>query len=156
MTKLNPTGSALVYSTFLGPSAQAFGIAVDTSGNAYVTGFTFANFPTTVDRLQAFGRGSEEVFVANLNTNGSSALLYSTFLGGSSSDRGFRIALDRHRNAYVTGVTASTNFPTTSGAFQTTSGSGSSFAAKIATLDNCDPNDQGDCDAAKDESQPDN
>jgi len=133
--KLNPTGSALVYSTFLGGSDadEATGIAVDADGNAYVTGTTNStNFPTTAGAFQpgineglcqAPNTGKmiqcSDVFVTKLDATGS-ALIYSTFLGGSSPDYGRGIAVDAAGNAYVTGGTDSTNFPTTPGAFQTT------------------------------------
>jgi len=130
VTKLNATGSALVYSTYLGGSATeggAIGIAVDSLGNAYVTGgTTSADFPTTAGAFQAALRGGSDAFVAKLNATGS-ALLYSTYLGGSGAEGGFfRIALDTVGNAYVAGHTDSADFPTTPGAFQTT------FAGNVA------------------------
>jgi len=129
VTKLNPTGSALVYSTFLGGSNDdlGFGIAIDTAGNAYVTGFTRStDFPTTTGAYQTvYAGGLDDGFVTELNPTGT-ALVYSTFLGGSGDDEPCCIVLDAANNAYVTGFTASTNFPTTTGAFQTTYGGGSS------------------------------
>ena len=122
VTKLNPTGSALVYSTFLGGSGEdfGFGIAVDTAGSAYVTGQTFsANFPTTVGAFDTTFDGNIDAFVTKLNPAGS-ALVYSTLLGGSSSDFGRGLAVDISGSAYVTGATFSPNFPTTVGAFDTT------------------------------------
>jgi hypothetical protein len=114
VAKLNPSGSALVYSTYLGGSGGEFGlgIAVDSSGNAYVTGYTAAtNFPTA-NPLQAFsGGGFTDAFVSKLNPGGS-ALVYSTYLGGSDSDYGQGIAVDSAGNAYVAGYTESPNFPT--------------------------------------------
>jgi hypothetical protein len=118
VAKLNLAGSALVYSTFLGGSSgdTGSGIAVDSAGNAYVTGQTFStNFPT-VNPLQATNKatpntGNPTAFVAKLNSTGS-ALIYSTYLGGSSVDMGYGIAADSSGNAYVTGVTGSTDFPT--------------------------------------------
>jgi Bacterial Ig-like domain (group 1)/Beta-propeller repeat len=124
VTKLNPSGSVpLVYSTFLGGMDvdQGNGIAVDTSGSAYVTGFTRSpNFPTTVDAFDTTPNGDFDVFVTKLNPSGSLPLVYSTFLGGSSLDFGFSIALDTLGSAYITGDTTSPNFPTTVGAFDTT------------------------------------
>jgi hypothetical protein len=126
VTKLNPLGSApLVYSTFLGGSSgdQGRGIAVDGSGNAYVTGFTGStNFPTTLGAFQTSYGGNGDAFVTKLNPAGSAPLVYSTYLGGSNEDVGGGIAVDSSGNAYVTGYTFSTNFPTTSNAFQPTSG----------------------------------
>ena len=114
VTKLNPNGSALVYSTYLGGSGIEGGtaIAIDSGGAVYVTGFTSSNdFPTTFPLQQTFGGGGFDGFVAKVNSSGS-ALEASTYLGGSDIDSAFGIALDSARNAYVMGVTASTNFPT--------------------------------------------
>jgi hypothetical protein len=112
VAKLNPTGSALVYSTYLGGSGGDYGsgIAVDGSGNAYVTGGTTStNFPT-MNPLQPVCGGDYDAFVAKLNSTGS-ALVYSTYLGGSGEDYGSGIAVDSSGNAYVTGGTGSVNFP---------------------------------------------
>src|SRR5205814_8754446 len=121
VTKLNPTGSALVYSTYLGGSSSdaGSGIAVDAAGNAYVTGGTGStDFPTTIGAFQTTkGGGFRDAFVTKLNPTGS-ALVYSTYLGGSGDDYGYGIALDALGNAYVTGGTGSTDFPTTPGAIQ--------------------------------------
>ncbi|TMG74464.1 MAG: hypothetical protein E6H75_11965, partial [Betaproteobacteria bacterium] len=129
VTKLNPDGSALVYSTYLGGSNggngtggadtnEGAGIAVDADGNAYVTGFTGANdFPTTPGAFQSAFAGGWDAFVTKLNPTGS-ALVYSTYLGGSFLDGGSGIAVDSNGNTYVTGETQSSNFPTTVGAFQ--------------------------------------
>jgi hypothetical protein len=127
VTKLDPTGSSLVFSTYLGGSSsdQANGIAVDTAGNAYVTGQTqSSNFPTSAGALQSASGGCSsyypyqcDAFVAKLDSTGT-ALVFSTYLGGSSDDSGMGIAVDADGNAYVTGYTTSPNFPTTAGAFQ--------------------------------------
>jgi hypothetical protein len=125
VSKLNAVGSALLYSTYLGGNSDdhAFGgIAIDTSGNAYVTGSTFSNnFPTTSGAFQTTFSGSGDAFVSKLNASGS-ALLVSTYLGGTGGDVGRSIAVDPSGNAYVTGFTDSSNFPTTEAAFQTTFG----------------------------------
>ena len=121
VAKLNPTGTGLVYSTFLGGSNadNGWGIAVDSSGNAYVTGSTQStNFPTTAGAFQTVIGGSGNAFVSKLNPTGTS-LVYSTYLGGDTDDFSQGIAVDSSGNAYVTGTTSSTNFPTTAGAFQT-------------------------------------
>ncbi len=144
VAKLNASGTALVYSSYLGGSGccagsggdTGFGIAVDGSGNAYVTGITQStNFPTTVGAFQTMlgGSGVENAFVAKLNPTGA-ALMYSTYLGGNNSDGAFAIGIDSSGNAYVTGATASSNFPTTSGAFQTTLGSIGTFDAFVTKL----------------------
>jgi hypothetical protein len=127
VSKLNPTGSALVYSTYLGGSDTDVGqgIAIDGSGNAYAMGITnSANFPTTARAFQTtFGGGSGigDAFVSKLNAGGS-GLVYSTYLGGSNQDFGAGIAVDNSGNAFITGSTLSADFPTTSGADQTTYG----------------------------------
>jgi hypothetical protein len=125
VAKLNPTGSALVYSTYLGGSGNELGgdIAVDSAGSAYVTGSTgSSNFPTTLGAFQpAFGGGGSDAFVAKLNPSGS-AFVYSTYLGGSGSENTLfhgGIAVDSAGNVYVTSNTDSSNFPTTPGAFLT-------------------------------------
>ena len=138
VTKLNPLGTApLVYSTFLGGSAidQGAGIAVDLAGSAHVTGFTRSgNFPTTPDAVQPSSGGNEDAFVTKLNPTGS-GLASSTFLGGSGADFGLGIVVDLADSAYVTGNTASIDFPTTTGVFQTTlKGGADAFVAKIATV----------------------
>jgi hypothetical protein len=133
-TKLNPnnTGPAdLVYSTYLGgASAEATGtvgrgIAVDSLGNAYLTGFTFSDqFPTTPDAIQPndpSGPTIEDAFYTKLQplSMGSADLVFSTYLGASSgSSTGNGIALDPSNAVYITGDTFATNFPTTPGAFQ--------------------------------------
>jgi len=132
VAKLNPLGSALVYSTYLGGSGNdsGSGIAVDSSGNAYVTGDTSStNFPTA-SPLQATLEGTQDAFVAKLNAAGS-ALVYSTYVGGSGSDVGRRIAVDSSGNAYITGYTASTNFPTASPLQGTYGGGDDAFVAKL-------------------------
>jgi hypothetical protein len=136
VTKLNPTGTALVYSTYLGGAGddRGSGIAVDAAGNAYVTGYTSsANFPITAGALQTSFGGNYDAFVTKLNPTGT-ALVYSTYLGGTGLDLDYGIAVDAAGNAYVTGYTFSTNFPTTAGAVQRTIGGGSygdAFVAKF-------------------------
>ena len=120
VTKLNSTGTALVYSTFLGGSGfdTATEIALDAAGNAYVTGQADAGFPVTPGAFQTSFNGVNDAFVTKLNSTGT-ALVYSTFLGGSATEFGAGIAVNEAGNAYVTGVSNSSNFPTTPGAFQT-------------------------------------
>ena len=103
----------LSYSTYFGPSADALAIAVDASGNAYITGrATSGIFPTTPGSLKPNSSSDiPDAFVTKLNPTGS-ALVYSTFLGGNGQDVGNSIAVDASGNAYVTGNTDSPNFPT--------------------------------------------
>lgn len=126
VTKLSSDGSSLVYSTFLGGTGYdgARGIAIDSSGYAYVTGFTQSSaFPTTAGAAQTALNGTEDAFVAKLNADGS-GLVYSTLLGGSGNDASSGIAVGSNGNAYITGYTQSTDFPTTTGAIQTANGTG--------------------------------
>jgi len=114
IARLNPAGSALLYSTFLGgggeESAVAHGIAVDAAGNMYVTGLTNStSFPTRNPAQAAYG-GNQDAYVAKLNASGS-ALIYSTYLGGNGEDIGRGIAVDAAGNAYVTGLAGSPDFP---------------------------------------------
>jgi hypothetical protein len=132
VTKMNSSGTALVYSTYLGGSSTGNGdlvaaVAADSSDNAYVTGQTFSStFHTTAGAFQttcgSCTGGNSNAFVTVINPGGS-AYVYSTFLGGSGLDVGDGIAVDSAQSAYVTGATESSNFPTTSGAWQTTFGS---------------------------------
>ena len=121
VAEINSTGTSLVYSTFLGGSGndQGNGIAVDTGGNAYVTGDTLsAGFPTTSGVYQTTLGGNDDAFITKVGAGGAS-WVYSTYLGGNYYDYGFAIAVDGGGNAYVTGEAESTNFPTTAGAPQT-------------------------------------
>jgi len=146
VTKLDPAGSALVYSTYLGNGAQGRGIAVDGGGNAYVTGLTdSADFPTTAGAYQVTYGGRQagsggDAFVTKLDPTGS-ALVYSTYLGGNGSDWGYGIAVDAAGNAYVTGITSWITFPTTPDAFQPhfSSGGGSSVNRTDGFFTKLDP-----------------
>ena len=132
VTEINPAGTALVYSTYLGGAGEDFGngIAVDSAGNAYVTGETVStNFPTMNPLQPTFGGGYDDAFVTKINPGGS-ALVYSTYLGGSSYDEGYGIAVDSAGNAYVTGNTNSPNFPTAS-PLHKRGGGYDAFVAKI-------------------------
>jgi hypothetical protein len=119
VSKLNVAGSALIYSTYLGSTSdeEGYDIAVDKFGNAYITGYTTSpDFPTTFGAFDTVYHGYEDVFVSKLNANGT-ALVYSTYWGGSDYDWGDAIAIDPAGNAYLAGFTTSPDYPTTFGAF---------------------------------------
>lgn len=109
----------IAYATYLGGSSAdgGTGIAVDSSGNVYVTGDTLGGFPTTPGVVQPNATLTRDVFISKLNPTGT-ALIYSTYLGGSLENDAFGIAVDSSGSAYVTGQTISTDFPVTAGAFQ--------------------------------------
>ncbi len=133
VTKLNAAGSALLYSTFLGGSSidGGDGIAVDGGGSAYIVGSTFSsNFPT-INALQSTkGGGTTDAFMTKLNAAGN-GMLYSTYLGGSGSDEGADVAVDSAGNAYVTGWTTSTNFPTANPLQSANGGGHDVFVSKL-------------------------
>ncbi len=128
VTKFDATGSALVYSTFLGGISPS-GIAVDSTGNAYITGSTY-DAPPLKNAFQATAGGGGDAFVTKLNASGS-ALVYSTYLGGSGQDSATGIAVDGSGNVYVLGNTVSTNFPTTAGSLQPVLGAEQAFVSKL-------------------------
>ena len=146
VTKINAAGNALIYSTYLGGSNGEIGyaIAVDRTGNAYVTGETDsgAQTPTsipfpTVGAFQPSYKLGGDAFVTKINASGN-VLVYSTYLGGSGVERGYGIAVDGSGDAYVTGHTNSVNglgnFPTAA-PFQSQNGSIGSFDAFVTRLD---------------------
>ncbi len=138
ITKLNATGTQLLFSTYFGGSSidVAQDVALDASGNVYLAGWTASNnFPVTTGAFQTSGgsNGNIEVFVSKLNSTGS-AVLYSTYLAARDSDYGYGIAVDSGGHAYVTGRTDSNNFPTTAGAFRP-SFSGGSCGQNTACFD---------------------
>jgi hypothetical protein len=137
ITKINSTGSALVYSTFLGgsDSETANGIALDTSGNAYVAGTTRSiDFPV-VNAVQTANGGLSDAFLLKLSANGGE-LLYATYLGGTSDDVSNGLALDAQNSAYLTGYTQSTNFPNKN---QIQTSSGGAYDAFVAKISNSAP-----------------
>ena len=114
VAKLNPAGTALLYSIFLGGGSldKATGIALDSSNNVYLAGYTSStDFPTTSGAFQVANNGDTDAFLAKLNATGSS-LVYSTYLGGSGIDYGRGVAVDASGDAFITGSTQSTDFPT--------------------------------------------
>jgi uncharacterized protein (TIGR03437 family) len=142
VTKLNPAGTALVYSTYLGGSGSsqrgdsASGLAVDASGNAYIAGAAAStDFPATLGALQTTNHSAagNNAFVTKLNPAGS-ALVYSTYLGGSGSDAASGVAVDGSGNAYIAGAASSADFPVTLGALQTTNRSGAGTNAFVTEL----------------------
>src|SRR5262249_51469751 len=131
VSKLSPSGK-LIYSTYLGGAAQdsATAIAVDSAGNAYVTGFTSSsNFPVK-NALQQGLKGEVNGFVAKLDPAG--ALVYSTYLGGSLADMSTGIAVDSAGSAYVSGVATSPDFPVAGAAQAAIGGDSNAFIAKLS------------------------
>jgi len=138
VSKLNATGSALVYSTLLGGSELDLcsGIAVDATDNAYVTGTTYSvNFPMQ-SAVQGALFGTASAFVAKINPSGK-GLLYSTYVGGSGTDFGNAIAVDSSGSAYIAGATSSVDFPVTAGVVQNAlNGYYNAFVAKLSASGN--------------------
>jgi uncharacterized repeat protein (TIGR01451 family) len=137
LTKINSTGTGLLYSTYLGGSGadRGSGVAIDSAGNAYVAGFTSSpDFPTQNAFQDTFG-GSFDAFIARFDTNqsGPSSLVFCSYLGGAADDKGYGIALDSGaNNAYVVGQTSSNNFPVLSPAQPASGGNFDAFIAKIS------------------------
>ncbi len=133
VTKVNPDGASLVFSTYLGGQRADLGnaIALDQSNNVYVTGSTASlNFPTQTPLQATYGGGDQDAFVTRINAAGT-ALSYSTYLGGSFADVGSAIAVDPFGNAYVTGLTASLNFPLKNPIQANNRGNNDAFIAKF-------------------------
>ena len=131
ISKLDPSGTQLIYSTYLGGNGQDNGssIAIDGEGNAYVTGFTGStNFPV-LHPLQPAKAGPVNAFVAKLNPSGS--LIYSTHLGGSVGDYGSSIVVDSSGAAYIAGVATSPDFPTSSAIQSSNRGSADVYVAML-------------------------
>ncbi len=143
VSKISADGSTLVYSTFIGGDGTDFAldIAVDSSGNAYVTGYTQGNstsleFPTTVGAFNTTSNGGRDVIVSKISADGST-LLFSTYLGGDNFDRGAGIALDSNENVYISGSTfggSSIVFPTTPDAIDSSHSGGSNNDAFVSKL----------------------
>jgi Beta-propeller repeat len=135
IVKLNATGTARLYATYLGGSKDewARGIAVDSSGNAYVAGFTSSGDFPTVNAYQSMLQGTQNAYLAKLGSTGST-LLYSSYLGGTGVDFARGIAADDNGNAYVVGYTNSSDFPVQN-ALQAVYGGGlnDAFIAKFNT-----------------------
>jgi hypothetical protein len=138
VSKFDPTGANLLYSTYFGKSGMehSFGVAVESPGKAYITGDTDSTNLAIVNGFQTVFSASIDGFVAKFDTTmqGTSSLLYSTYLGGAGNDEGNGIAVDSAGHAYVAGDTSSTDFPHTTGAFQTSfQGVTDAFITKIDT-----------------------
>lgn len=137
-TKLNSSGSAVLYSTLLGGgnTDRGSGVAIDSSGNAYVAGYSASpDFPTQ-NAFQGFSGGSFDAFIAKIDTNasGAASLQFSTYLGGIGDDKAFGIAIDSGaNNVYVVGQTSSNNLPLLSPAQPAFGGSFDAFIAKISS-----------------------
>lgn len=140
VAKLTPDGSALSYSTYLGGNdiegSLGLALMVSGAGEAILTGETFSDDFPTLNPRQSVLAGSHDVFVTRLTAAGN-ALVYSTYLGGKGSDYGTGICLDSVGNIYITGVTNSTDFPTTINAFdRTANGLSDVFAARFSVIGN--------------------
>ena len=137
VTKISSAGNSLTYSTYLGGSAydESNSIAVGTDGSAYVTGSSVStNFPMLNSFQGTYLGGTSDVYVTKLASSGSS-LVYSTYLGGSSTDVGKSIAVDAGGAAYLTGYSVSSNFPTLN-PYQMHQGGADAFIAKLSNLGN--------------------
>ncbi len=151
VAKINVAGSDIDYSGFLGEYENVIGyaIAVDLNGTAYVTGQTGPNgtptvtitppatgpppFPIVNGAQTAFGGGTTDAYLTQISATGSS-VLYSTYLGGNNEDTGYGVAVNNSGDAYVAGLSYSTNFPVSASALQSTNeGAGDAFAAEVNT-----------------------
>lgn len=133
LTKLSADGQTVIYSTFLGGSGFEYGwdVAVDSAGNAYLTGFTESTDFPTAHPIQPTNHGGRDAFVAKINPSGN-GLVFSTYLGGGNTDLGTSIAADSNGNAYVGGYTLSKNFPTANAIQPKKHGGFDAFVAKIS------------------------
>lgn len=140
VTKLNASGSGLLYSTYIGgnDADEGYAIAVDALGNAYITGATLStDYPVTAGAYDVTFNGGSDVIITKLNSTGT-ALVYSTFIGGNDWDYGFGIAVDNFNNAYITGYTPNGTYPTTAGSFSPfySGGGQDAFVTKINAAGN--------------------
>jgi protocatechuate 3,4-dioxygenase beta subunit len=136
IVKLNGDASAAIYATLFGGANNdaGNGIVIDTNGNAIIAGSTLsANLPMTSNAFQSALRGDADAFIAKLNSTGS-ALMYATYLGGSGTDGGSAIALDANSRAFCTGITGSTDFPTSPTTYQgSPGGANDAFIVELVT-----------------------
>jgi uncharacterized protein (TIGR03437 family) len=135
--KFAPGASSLIWYATPDPSPNGvdvvYGVALDSAGNSYFAGYTTStNFPVSTGVAQLKNAGGSDAFVAKYNSAGTE--LAATYLGGGANDVAYGIAVDASGDVFLTGSTASTNFPVTSGAFQTASGgAGDAFIAKLSS-----------------------
>lgn len=120
-SKLDPTGSSMVYATFIGNTSSGKDIAVDPAGNAYVTGTTYSASFETLNPFQPTQAGSVDAFIVKLNASGS-AIEYASYLGGARADEGLGVAVTPSGEAVIVGRTTSENFPVSADAFQRVKG----------------------------------
>ncbi|KAA3598106.1 MAG: T9SS C-terminal target domain-containing protein [Calditrichaeota bacterium] len=135
ISKISSNGDSLIASTLIGGNQQDenFDIEIDKFGNPYITGFTFSiNYPTTSGAFQVYPSGNSEIYVSKF-TNDMSILNYSTYLGGSSTDYGNSIAIDKNLNAFITGSTSSTDFPIFNGYDASFNGGEDIFLSKVSS-----------------------
>ena len=132
--KVNAAGSGIAYSALIGGAGNDFatGIAIDSTGSAYISGYTTSlAFPVTIGSLQpSYGGGIQDAFIAKLNAAGS-ALVYATYLGGSGNDIANAIAVDASGEVYVAGYTDSSNLPVSNALYPRPTGEGDAFVAKL-------------------------
>jgi hypothetical protein len=138
VAKFSSTGNNLSYSTYIGGSGidMSYGIAIDTAGNSYITGYTNStDFPTTHAYRTTYQGGESDVFISKLNSSGNN-LDYSTYLGAEGDDIGLGIDVDQSGCAYITGKTNSTGFPTANAYQATLSGDFDVFITKLSSIGN--------------------
>lgn len=133
ITKLNPSGSALIFSTYLGGTGNdnAKYLAIDSANNIYVAGYTASvDFPVLHAYQSAFGGGSSDGFIVKLDSSGST-LEYSSYLGGSGEDVATAVAVDTYGSAYITGYSASSDFPVSNALQPSNAGGRDVFVTKL-------------------------
>ncbi|UCH89635.1 MAG: SBBP repeat-containing protein [Thermoplasmata archaeon] len=132
--KLNPSGTSIIYSTYIGGSGEeeCYGLDIYDNGDAYIVGYTSSiDFPTTSNANDTTFNGEQDIFVLKLGSSGSS-LMYSTYIGGNRYDHGLAIQIDYSGNAYIAGTTRSDDFPTSANAIDTIhNGYGDGYLLKL-------------------------
>lgn len=137
VTEINAAGSAFIYSSCSGSAGddRGYGIAIGPSGDIFLTGVAGSGFPIFPGAYQtSFDAGTHDAFVTRftISSGGAISLTYSTYIGGSGDDQAYAVAVDSNNNAWIAGQTASTNFPTTAGAYErTSSGMNDGFVAEL-------------------------